>query len=433
MDNTAQRLNAVWHLESAAITGSLARLLSDLTQAEDIAQDTLLTALENWRAHGVPENPGGWLMVTARNKALDLLRQKKRRGEHLSSGDFADESLYRERLASEYAGGDLEAITAEFDVSRVREDEVGDDILRLMFICCHPLLPPDSRVALVLKLVAGLSVDDIARAYLVPVTTLAQRITRAKKTLSAARIPFELPPEKERQARLKSVLESIYLLFNEGYVATQGAQWTQPLLCHQALRLTRSLAALINDDTDVLGLAALLEYQASRLNARQDKDGNPVLLAQQNRALWDAILIRRGHDYLSRAFGLGSAIGSYCLQAGIAACHARAASFAETRWDEIVALYDGLLQIQPTAVVRLNRAVALACAGESDVALAELDAIARKKSLTEYAPYYAARGDVLERLGRFRDAGRAFHQAAELSQNRAENRVLSERAKACRL
>ncbi len=412
MENVSGRLAALWHLESATIVGALTRLLGDLTQAEDIAQDTLLTALEHWQQQGIPHNPGGWLMVTARHKALDQLRQQKRRT--AVSTDEAD-------IPGE-----------EFAVETLRDSEVNDDVLRLMFICCHPLLSPDSRVALVLRLVAGLSVEDIARAYLVPVTTLAQRITRAKKTLTAARIPFELPAEKERQARVQSVLEAIYLMFNEGYVATTGHDWAQPGLCQQALRLSRSLAELLGDETEVLGLAALLEFQASRLEARQDDQGKPVLLGDQNRALWDVLLIRRGDDYLNRAFTSGSAVGSYCLQAGIAGCHAHAESLESTRWDDILALYDGLAQIQPTPVVKLNRALAMLHAEGPEAALAELESLDSLPALHDFAPFYAAKGDVLQRLERCHEAESAFLQAASLTTNEAEAGLLQRRALTCR-
>lgn len=410
MSDISQRLKAIWHLESAAVTGYLARLLGDLDAAEDIAQDTLVTAIENWQINGVPENPGGWLMVTARNKALDHLRQGKRQRELLSAS--VD-------LAETMSADDLEST------------EIADDILRLMFICCHPLLSPDARGALVLRLVAGLSTEDIARAYLVPETTLAQRITRAKKTLSAARIPFEIPTQKERQYRVQSVLEAVYLLFNEGYVATGGDHWMQPVLCHQALRLGRSLAALIPDDAEVLGLAALLEFQASRLEARLDDEGQPVLLGQQNRALWDALLIRRGDAYLEKAFGMGSAVGTYCLQACISACHAHAETIEDTPWDEILALYDGLCQIQPTPVIFLNRALALAKVNGAESGLRMLDELKQAPALQNYAPFHAARGDLLQELGDHEQAEAAFLRGASLTSNQAERKLLQKRALIC--
>ncbi len=406
-----QRLEAIWHLESAPITGYLTRLLGDLSEAEDIAQDTLMAALEHWQQTGVPTNPGGWLMTTARNKAIDRLRQLQRHG--VSQTDSLPE-------ASE-----------EFLPESLRDSEVGDEVLRLMFICCHPLLAPDARVALVLKLVSGLTVADIARAYLVPEATLAQRITRAKRTLKTARIAFELPPAKERQARIQSVLEAIYLLFNEGYVATQGTDWMQPALCHQALRLARSLAALVPDDTEVLGLASLLEFQASRLNARVDQQGQPILLMEQNRTHWDSLLMRRGHNYLDQAFRLESAIGSYCLQAGIAACHAVASSPAETSWEDILGFYDALVQIQPTPVVRLNRALALAEVEGPELALTEVEYLIKEGSLSQFAPLHATLGDLLQRLKHFAKAEAAFLRAAELSSNQAESQILRKRGLAC--
>ncbi|MCP5152523.1 MAG: RNA polymerase sigma factor [Ectothiorhodospiraceae bacterium] len=407
-------LDAVWRLESGRIIGTVLRLVGDLAQAEELAQDALLAALEKWTEDGVPENPAGWLMTTARNRAIDLLRRQ---------------SMYqgiRQQLLHESP-----VQTAADLVESAAEERIDDDVLRLMFGVCHPLLPADARVALALRLVNGLSVAEIARAYLLPEATIAQRITRAKRTLKAARVGFDLPPSEARAERLGSVLEAIYLIFNEGYAATAGERWFRPMLCEEALRLGRSLASLVSDDTEVLGLAALLEFQSSRLTARCDAAGQPILLAMQDRGLWDRLLIRRGFEYLNRAFALQAPVGVYCLQAAIAACHARSPSLEQTDWEEILALYDGLLQAQPTAVVALNRAMAVSMVDGPEAALALVDSLRESGELYGYHLLYSVRGDLLQKLGRLDEARVDFLRAAELTDNRQAAELMRRRATEC--
>lgn len=407
-------LEAIWRLESGRIVATLMRLVRDLSLAEELAQDAVVTALEQWTDGGIPENPAGWLMTTAKHRAFDLLRRQ---------------ALYtdiRQQLSHALARH-----TAADAIEEAAEDGIDDDVLRLMFILCHPLLSPEARVALVLRLVTGLSVTEIARAYLVGEATIAQRITRAKRTLKAAEVPFELPPAAERAERLASVLEAIYLIFNEGYVASAGEQWLRPTLCEEALRLARSLASLIPDDPEALGLAALLELQGSRLAARVGRDGQPVRLAEQDRACWDPLRIRRGREYLARAFRLQRPVGAYCLQAAIAACHARAARWEATDWEEIAALYDALLQAQPTPVVALNRAVAVAMADGPAAGLEIVEALGADKQLASYHLLYSVRADLLRKVGRLEEARHDFLRAAELTLNDQERGLMQLRATEC--
>ena len=407
-------LDAIWHLESGCIVAAVMRLVHDLSLAEELVQDALVVALEKWTENGIPENPAGWLMATARNRAIDFLRRK---------------TVYNQ--VQQRMSGDLSGQTAADLVEEAAEEGIDDDVLRLLFTVCHPLLSAPARVALALRLVNGLSVEEIARAYLVPEATIAQRITRAKRTLKAARIPFELPTAAHRSERLGSVLEAIYLIFNEGYTATAGQQWLRPTLCDEALRLARSLASLIPEDTETLGLAALLEFQSSRFAARIGANGEPVLLAQQDRALWDRLLIHRGFVYLDKAFELHQPVAVYCLQAAIAACHARASSWEETDWAEILALYDGLLQAHPTPVVALNRAVSIGMADGPEAALKIVENLCRDGKLSDYHLLYSVRGDLLQRLGRLEEARTDFLHAAELTRNEQEKTLMQLRATEC--
>ncbi|MCB1829357.1 MAG: RNA polymerase sigma factor [Chromatiaceae bacterium] len=389
-------------------------IVRDLALAEELVQDALVRALEKWREQGVPENPAGWLLATARNRAIDTLRRQ------------ANFSGIQRQLSDE-----LPSQTAADAVEAAAEAVVDDDVLRLMFTVCHPLLSPEARVALVLRLVNGLSIVEIARAYLVPEATVAQRITRAKRTLKAAHVPFELPPSEHRGERLQSVLEAVYLLFNAGYAATDGEQWLRPTLCDEALRLARSLASLVPEDAEVLGLAALLEFQASRSAARVDSDGTPILLQQQDRARWDRLMIHRGGGYLQQAFALGQPVGSYCIQAAIAQCHARAGSWQQTDWEEVAALYDGLLQAQPSPVTELNRAVAIGMADGPDAGLQIVEALLSQGQLSTYHLLFSVRGDLLLKLGRLDEARSNFLRAAEMTRNKQEKKLLQRRATEC--
>ncbi|MGH7337821.1 MAG: RNA polymerase sigma factor, partial [Myxococcota bacterium] len=374
----------------------------------------LVTALERWPESGVPDNPGAWLMATAKHRAIDRLRRKK-------LVERKHEELGLELEQRDLAVADLEAAI---------DDEVGDDLLRLVFTCCHPVLPSEARVALTLRLLGGLTTDEIARAFLVPEPTVAQRIVRAKRTLAEAQIPFEAPRGAERAARLSSVLEVIYLVFNEGYSATSGDDWMRPELCEDALRLGRILAGLVPEEPEVHGLVALMEIQASRSRARVGPRGEPVLLLDQDRTRWDQLLIRRGLAALARAESLGSALGPYALQAAIAACHARAPTGAETEWPRIVALYDALTQIQPSPIVRLNRAVAVAMAFGPAAGLELVDALTNEPTLKNYHLLPSVRGDFLAKLGRFDEARTEFERAAELTRNTRERTLLLDRAAA---
>ncbi|HEY8298517.1 MAG TPA: RNA polymerase sigma factor [Candidatus Baltobacteraceae bacterium] len=392
---------------------SLTRIVRDVGLAEELAQDALVAALERWPQSGVPDNPGAWLMATAKLRAIDLFRRSKtlkRKHE-----DFARE---------------LDTLQAmpERDLAAAIDDDVGDDLLRLVFIACHPVLSTEARVALTLRLLGGLTTEEIARAFLVPASTVAQRIVRAKRTLSEARVPFEVPHGAERDARVSSVLEVIYLIFNEGYSATAGDDWTRPALCEDALRLGRVLAELTPAEPEVHGLVALLEIQASRLRARTGANGEPILLLDQNRARWDHLLIRRGLAALDRAQRLGGALGPYALQAAIAACHARARTPEETDWRRIVALYDALAQLVPSPIVELNRAVAISMAFGPAAGLDIIDGLASEPSLRAYHLFPSVRGDLLAKLERFDEARAEFERAASLTQNARERELLLARA-----
>jgi len=413
----AQRtIEAVWRIESARIIAGLARMVRDVGLAEELAQDALVAALEHWPASGIPDNPGAWLMATAKNRALDHFRR--------------DKLLTRkhEQLGHE---AELEQQMAETEPGAALADDVGDDLLRLMFTACHPVLATEARVALTLRLLGGLTTGEIARAFLVPEPTVAQRIVRAKRSLAEARVPFEVPRGDDLAARLASVLEVIYLVFNEGYSATAGSDWMRPALCQEALRLGRILAELAPDEPEVHGLVALMEIQASRAGARVGPKGEPVLLLDQNRARWDQLLIRRGLAALERAETLGGALGPYALQAAIAACHARALTAAETDWARIVALYDALAQLAPSPVVELNRAVAVAMAFGPAAGLEIVDALVAETSLKNYHLLPSVRGDLLARLGRLDEARAEFGRAAALTHNTSERKLLLGRAAAC--
>ena len=409
-------IEAVWRIESARLIAALARMVRDVGLAEELAQDALVAALERWPEAGVPDNPGAWLMATARRRAIDQLR----RGQLL---DRKHQELLRELEArQEQAAADPEAAL---------DDPVGDDLLRLIFISCHPVLPAEGRVALTLRLVGGLTTAEIARAFLVPEPTVAQRIVRAKRTLSEARVPFEVPRGAALAARLASVLEAIYLIFNEGYSATAGGDWMRPALAEEALRIGRILATLVPDEPEVHGLVALLEIQASRTAARSGPSGEPVLLMDQDRARWDPVLVHRGLAALERAQALGGALGPYALQAAIAACHARARQPEDTDWPRIAALYDALAQLAPSPVVELNRAVALAMAFGPAVGLAHADTLLAEPSLQGYHLLPAVRGDLLAKLGRPAEAGAELERAAALARNLRERALLLDRAAAC--
>jgi RNA polymerase sigma factor (sigma-70 family) len=412
-------IDAVWRIESARIIGALARMLRDVGVAEELAQDALVAALEHWPRDGIPDNPGAWLMATAKNRALDRLRQEAL---HLRK--------QQELGADADARGDH--VVPDFSDQLDQRDRIGDDLLRLVFIACHPVLSPEAQVALTLRLLGGLSTTEIARAFLVPEPTIAQRIVRAKKTLAAAQVPFELPTGEALHARLAAVLAVIYLIFNEGYAATAGPDWTRPALCEEALRLGRVLAALAPHEAEVHGLLALMEIQASRLRARTDAAGQPILLLEQDRSRWDRVLITRGLAALARANSLADAAGAdrgpYALQAALAACHARARTAAETDWPQIVAQYDALLQRQPSPVVALNRAVAVGMAFGPAAALPLVDALATQAPLQRYHLMHALRADLLEKLGRADEAREALHRAAALTDNERERALLQARA-----
>jgi len=413
---THRAIDAVWRIESARLIAGLARIVRDVGLAEELAQDALVVALERWPESGVPDNPGAWLMTTARNRAIDRLRRRKR--------------LERKH---EELGRDLEARQelAVADFEAAIDDDIGDDLLRLMFISCHPVLSTEARTALTLRLIGGLKTEEIARAFLVPEPTVAQRIVRAKRTLAEARVPFEVPRGAELAERLASVLEVLYLVFNEGYAATAGDDWMRPALCEDALRLGRILAELLPQQPEVHGLVALMEIQASRLGARTGPSGEPVLLLDQDRARWDQLLIRRGLAALERAETLGGALGPYALQAAIAACHARALTAAETDWRRIAALYDALARRAPSPVVELNRAVAVAMAYGPAAGLALVDALTSVPLLESYYLLPSVRGDLLAKLGRLDEARAEFARAASLTRNARERALLLERAAAC--
>jgi RNA polymerase sigma factor (sigma-70 family) len=413
---THRAINAVWRIESARLIAGLARMVRDVGVAEELAQDALVVALEQWPASGVPDNPGAWLMATAKHRAIDVLRRRKRL-------EHKHEELGHEMEQREKTTPDLEAAI---------DDDVGDDLLRLVFTSCHPLLSTESRVALTLRLLGGLTTEEIARAFLVSEPTIAQRIVRAKRTLAEEKVPFEVPRGAELAARLSSVLEVIYLIFNEGYSATSGDDWMRPALCEDALRLGRILTGLAPTEAEVHGLVALMEIQASRAAARTGPTGEPILLLDQNRARWDHLLIGRGLAALDRAEKLGGAGGPYALQAAIAACHARALAAADTDWSRIAVLYYALMQRAPSPVVELNRAVAVGMAFGPAAALAIVDTLVAESSLAAYHLLPSVRGDLLFKLGRFQEAKKEFERAASLTRNAREQKLLLERAAACR-
>jgi RNA polymerase sigma factor (sigma-70 family) len=409
-------IDAVWRIESARLIAGLARIVRDVGLAEELAQDALVAALEQWPESGVPRNPGAWLMATAKHRAIDMFRRNKLlERKHAELGQELE-------ARQEMAGPDLDAAI---------DDDVGDDLLRLVFTACHPVLSSEARVALTLRLLGGLTTEEIARAFLVSEPTIAQRIVRAKRTLARERVPFEVPRGAELAARLSSVLEVLYLIFNEGYAATAGDDWMRPALCEDALRLGRILAELLPKEPEVHGLVALMEIQASRSRARIGPAGEPVLLLDQNRARWDRVLIRRGLAALERAERLGGARGPYGLQAAIAACHVRALTPAETDWTRIAALYAALAQVVPSPVVELNRGVAVAMARGPAAGLEIVDALASEPSLADYHLLPSARGDLLARLGRFDEARVELERAASLTRNARERDLLLERAAAC--
>ena len=414
--DTHRAIDAVWRIESPKIIGGLARIVRDVGLAEELAQDALVAALEQWPKSGVPDNPGAWLMAAAKNRAIDLLRRNKRL-------DSKHQEIGREIEAKqEMAVAELEAAI---------DDNVGDDLLRLLFISSHPVLPPEARVALTLRLLGGLTTDEIARAFLVSEPTVAQRIVRAKRTLAEAHVPFEVPRGNDLAARLSSVLEVLYLIFNEGYTATAGRDWMRPALCEEALRLGRILAELTPQQPEVHGLVALMEIQASRSRARKGASGEPVLLLEQNRALWDQLLIHRGFAALDRVEKLGGSLGPYALQAAIAACHARARTADQTDWRQIVSLYEALVQLAPSPIAELNRAVAVAMAFGPAAGLEIIDALLSEPSLKTYHLLPSVRGDLLRKLGRFAEAAAEFERAAGLTRNERERELMLQRARAC--
>ncbi len=422
--DTHRAIEAVWRIESARLIAGLTRIVRDVGRAEELAQDALVAALEQWPQSGVPDNPGAWLMATAKHRAIDHLRRR-------TLLERKHEELTRELEARELSMPDYDAAI---------DEDVGYDLLRLVFIACHPVLSTEARVALTLRLLGGLTTEEIARAFLVPEPTLAQRIVRAKRTLSERRVPFEVPRKAELAERLASVLEVIYLIFNEGYAATAGDDWIRPALCEDALRLGRILAELVPEEPEVHGLVALMEIQASRLRARVGPSGEPILLLDQNRARWDQLLIRRGLAALARARQVGEASqgsnalgvvpGSYTLQAEIAACHARARTAAETDWRRSAALYDVLAQLTPSPVVELNRAVAHSMAFGPAAGLELVDALTSEPSLKNYHLLPGARADLLAKLGRLDEARAEFERAASLTQNARERELLLARAAA---
>ena len=407
-----QTVATLGRMESPSLIARLSRMLGDVGRAEELVQDVLVTALEQWPQSGLPDNPAAWLMTAARRRAIDEIRRRRRAGGH---------------AVLLLAAGAADAATGEGDP----DDDIGDDLLRLIFIACHPLLAMEARAALTLRLLGGLSIEEIARAFLVDERTVQQRIVRAKRTLAEARVPFELPADAQRAERLDSVLQVIYLIFNEGYSATAGDCWLRPALCEEALRLGRVLVQRMPMAAEAQGLLALMELQSSRNQARVDARGAPVLLLEQNRARWDPLLIRRGLDALERAAALAQPLGRYALQAAIAACHARARRAADTDWGAIVALYDALAEAVPSPVVALNRAVAIAMAYGPAAALPLVDALRRDSTLDGYHLLPSVRGDLLEKLGRLPEASLEYQQAAAQTQNLQERGLLLARAAAC--
>jgi len=412
---THRAIEAVWKIESARVIAGLTRIVRDVGVAEELAQDALVAALEKWPESGIPDNPGAWLMGTAKHRAIDFLRRR-------TLIDRKHEDLGRELAEREMHVPDLAA---------AMDDNIGDDMLRLVFIACHPVLSTEARVALTLRLLGGLTTDEIARAYLSSEPTIAQRIVRAKRTLTEAQVPFEVPRGAEFSGRLSSVLQVIYLIFNEGYSATSGDDWMRPALCEEALRLGRIVAELVPNEPEVHGLVALMEIQASRSKARVNAAGEPVLLLDQDRARWDRLLIGRGLTALERSERLGEARGPYAIQAAIAACHARAVTAGNTDWTRIAALYDELGQIDPSPVVELNRAVAVSMASGPAAGLELVDALTDDPTLTNYHLLPSVRGDLLKKLGRKQEARAEFEKAASITRNVRERNLLLERARSC--
>jgi RNA polymerase sigma factor (sigma-70 family) len=412
LDPAHARISAVWRMESAKVVATLTRFVRDVSLAEDMAHEALIAALEQWPAGGVPDNPAAWLVATAKRRAIDLFRRNKMLARK-------HEEIARQLEAQQAAAPDPSASL---------DDDVGDDLLRLMFTACHPVLATDARTALTLRLLGGLTTDEIARAFLVPEPTVAQRIVRAKRALAKARVPFEVPRGADRAARLSSVLEVIYLVFNEGYAATAGDDWMRPQLVEEALRLGRILAGLVRQEPEVHGLVALMEIQASRMRARVGPDGAPILLLDQNRAKWDRLLIGRGLAALARADALGASPGPYHLQAAIAACHGRARTADETDWTRIAGLYEALATVTPSPVVELNRGVAVGMAHGPAAGLAIVDRLADDPALARYHLLPSVRADLLARLGRYREAEAEARRAAGMTQNAREKTLLLERA-----
>jgi len=413
---THQAIEAVWRIESARLLGGLVRMVRDVGLAEDLAQEALVLALSHWPSTGIPDNPGAWLMAAAKNRAIDELRRRRRvEQKHETIGEEA-------ASAPSAAAPDLE---------RALDEDVGDDLLRLLLVACHPVLSTESRAALTLRLLGGLTTDEIARAFLLPEPTIAQRIVRAKRTLAEAKVPFEVPRGADLAARLPSVLEVVYLIFNEGYAATRGDEWIRSDLCDDALRVGRILAELVPGAAEVHGLVALMELQASRTRARRGPDGEPILLLDQDRSRWDQLLIRRGLAALGRAESLARPLGPYTLQAAIAACHARARTADETDWHRIVALYDALASLTGSPVVELNRAVAVAMAHGPAAGLELVDALAEEPALRRYHLLPSVRGDLLSRLGRYGEARGELERAASLAENARERQLLLARAREC--
>ena len=414
--DTHRTIDAVWRIESAKLIAGLTRIVRDVGLAEDLAQDALLAALEQWPKSGVPDNPGAWLMAIGKRRAIDVMRRNP----------------MLDRKHAEI-GHELESKqeSPEPELAEALDDEVGDDLLRLVFIACHPVLSTEARVALTLRLLGGLTTDEIARAFLVPEPTIAQRIVRAKKTLADKKVPFEVPRGPELAARVSSVLEVIYLIFNEGYSATSGEDWVRPNLCQDALRLGRIVAELAPNEPEVHGLVALMEIQASRLRARVGPSGEPIVLLDQNRAKWDRLLIQRGLAALARAEALGGALGPFALQAAIAACHARARTAEETDWRRIASLYRALGQVTPSPIVELNRAVAVSMADGPAAGLALVDTLTSEPSLAKYHLLPSVRGDFLRKLGRYEEARVELERAASLTRNARERDLLLERARGC--
>jgi RNA polymerase sigma factor (sigma-70 family) len=414
LSQTHRTIDAIWRIESAKLIASLTRMVRDVGLAEDLAQDALIIALEKWPEIGIPDNPGAWLMTTAKRRAIDLIRRSKLR-----------DQKYVEIARS------MDLYTEE-DVEHALDGEIGDDLLRLIFMTCHPVLSQDARVALTLRLLCGLTTDEIARSFLVAESTIAQRIVRAKRTLKAEKVQFEVPTGEERKERLTAVLEVIYLMFNEGYSATSGDHWIRPLLCQEALRLGRVLASIASQDSEVHGLVALMEIQSSRLKTRVSATGEPVLLMDQNRSQWDRLLIQRGLEALERSEKLGCTLGPYALQAAISACHAQAHTSAETNWIRIAALYEALSRVTQSPIVELNRAVAISMAFGPSFGLQIVDELSAEPSLKGYHLLPSVRGDLLFKLRRFDEAHAEFERAASMTRNDRERELLLKRAAECK-